>query len=186
VTIWVVHQELTSQQEAHIHEQPHVKLLFGDMPDLSMVKSEGHCRRLLQALYPGDPPETLQRKSERIWKLYGHIALEDIMVVPLPSRRAVALAEVTGHYVYRVTQNGGDEHCIPVKWYPDCPPIASFGTHAGLFARGSEFMNEVTQGPARIAIRERLPHRYNRFAKWKWLFAGVMVITGLMRFLTRH
>ncbi len=180
MTIWILYQSLTPEEEVHIGERDALTLPFGDLPDLSLINSPAELRHLLQALHPDDPPETVARKTERLWKLYAGLQVEDIMVVPLKSRKEVALAEVTQRYRYEVGAEGTDVHQVEVKWYGKRIRLSALGKHKELFDERGEKMREVTDPEARVAIRDRLPHSYNRFAKWKWLLV-LFFMMGLVR-----
>jgi predicted Mrr-cat superfamily restriction endonuclease len=184
MSIWLLHVKLTPEEEAHIEQLAHLKLPFGDLPDLSMIHTALECRHLLQALYPDEPPEALMRRVERIWPYYSGLQAEDIIAVPLPLRREVALAELTGGYIYRVGVSGADVHLIPVKWHSRRVPFRALRKHAEMLKAGVLTLSEVGNAEARIIIRDRLPHGYNRFVKWKWLLV-VFFLMGLVRLIGR-
>ena len=181
MTIWMYYESLTPEEEAHIRDRKHLALPFEDLPDLSMIKNPVECRHLLQALHPDDPPETIARKTERIWKLYGTMQVEDIIAVPLPSRKEVAIAEVKHPYHYMVDTKGNDVHRIIVKWHKKRAKFRAFKRHPEALHKGSEKISEVKKPALRAIIRDRLPHSYNRFAKWKWLLAVLFIIGMLSR-----
>ena len=179
MTIWILRELLTPEEEAHIEERTHLTLPFEDLSDLSMVTSQVECRHLLQALHPDDPPETIARKTERIWRLYGGLRAEDIIAVPLNSRQELALAEITKKYHYEVGDGGSDVHQVVVKWHEKRVPWRSLRKHKDLLESRGEKLVEVTNPDARTIIRDRLPHSYNRFAKWKWILV-LFFIMGLI------
>ncbi|MDE3036893.1 MAG: hypothetical protein KGJ21_00345 [Pseudomonadota bacterium] len=171
MTIWILRQAITPDEEAHVAGRVHLVLPFGEAPDLSGISDLAALRRLLQALHPEDPPETITRRAERIWPLYNGMAIEDIIAVPLPSRRELALAEVTGRYHYQVGAGGADVHLVPVKWHDKRVSYGALRRYPELLAPERPPMFEVGSPKARVLIRDRLPHCYNRFARWKWLLA---------------
>jgi len=182
MTIWVLHQALKPEEEERIHERTHVVLPFGDVPDLSGLSSAEQCRKMFRTLYPDDAPETLTRRVDKLWPHYSGLQKEDIIAVPLKTSKRVALAEVTGKYSYDGA--GPDKHLMSVTWYPNLTAMRWFGTHKDLFVVRSERMFEVTLSEARIAIRDKLPHSYNRFAKWKWI-AVVFFILAVINMIRK-
>jgi predicted Mrr-cat superfamily restriction endonuclease len=184
MSIWVLHLKLTEAEQEAIAERTHLPLPFDHLPDLSMVKSAGECRRLLQTLHPEEPPETITRRLERVWTIYGRIEPEDIIAVPLPARSEVALAEVTGRYQYQAGGAGSPVHLLPVKWHARRIVPARTRKLRELFKQGGLPMMEVTKPEERIAIRDYLPYRYNRFARWKWLL-GIFFLMGMLRLVLR-
>jgi len=182
MSIWVLQQSLTAEEEAHIFQKKHLHLPFDGLPDLSQVSSPAHAMQLLRVLYPDEPPESLTRRQDRFWNLFSAIQMEDIIVVPLKLSRQLVLAEVTGRYQYNVGDKGSDIHLIPVKWYEKRIPASKFRKHKDIFLNSGEPMHELTVKETRIAVLDHLPHKYNRFAKWKWLLVIFMVM-GFMHLL---
>lgn len=181
MTVWVLHQNLSPKEEASIHERTQVLLPFDDMPNLALISSPTHYYRLLQEQYPDQPPETLMLKFDRLWQQFNSIAVDDIVVVPLTSSQSVVLGKVTGRYHYHE-----GEHRLPVEWYPGSYAMNSFGQLKYLFSNTGNRMAEVIDRDARIKILDRLPHRYNRFARWKWIiviFFALQMISMAMQLL---
>lgn len=184
MSIWVLHQSLTPDEERSIMERTHLLLPFEGLPDLKPITNPHQAKQLLRKLYPGDPPETLDRRLERFWHQYHDMHVEDIIAVPLAACQQVVLAEVTGRYEYMVGENGSDIHRIPVKWYDKRHAMMAFGKHKEQFLPGDQKLFEVKQADARVKIRDKLPHKYNRFAAWKWLLIFFFLM-NLLRFVIR-
>ena len=184
MTIWVLRQEFTPEEEAHIFERTDLFLPFGNLPDLTHVTTPQEARQLLKVLYPNDPPEAITRRLDRFWEKFTSLQLDDLVVVPLPALKQVVLAEISGPYHYRVGDDGGDVHMIPVRWYSKRIPMRKFAKHKEIFSEINPPLSEVTIAEIRVFIREHLPHGYNRFAKFKWLLA-VFFAMGLLRMFIR-
>lgn len=180
MTIWVLHQQLSADEQARITTRTQLQLPFNGLPDLTQATSLVKCRQLLLLLHPNEPPEALARQAERIWAIHGTLSKEDIIAVPLPATEEVALAEVSGPYHYELDSNRADVHLIPVTWYEPRISLRLKRKLRDLFKPDGAPMFEVTRPEERIAIRDYLPHSYNRFAKWKWLL-GVFFLLGLFR-----
>ncbi len=183
MTIWALKQTLTPAQEDRIAERTHVLLPFDHVPDLSNVNHIGEFRQLLQTLNPDMPPETIARLAEPAWHQVSNIAPEDIIAVPLASRKEVAIAEVTGRYQYQVGPGGIDMHMIPVKWHAKRVPLARLKKFTAFDPASKDRMSEVEDPEARVVIRDRLPHRYNRFAGLKWILAILIAIRMIVYFI---
>ncbi len=187
MTPWLLHQSLAPDEEAHIRQLPALELPLGDAPDLTGITSIAACRRRLAALYPEEPPEALARRLERLWRLYGGVQKEDILAVPLRNHKALALAEVSGPYRYETGGDGRPRHLIPVTWHDKTLRIT--GSLKDAIDRSGQAMAEIEHLDARLAIRDRLPHAHNRFARWKWLMAMFTVLGALgivQQFAWRH
>ena len=184
MTIWVLRQSLTAEEEARIFGHTNLILPFDGLPDLTHVTTKQEARQLLNALYPDDPPESISRKIERFWQQFTSLQAGDLIAVPLPLSQSLVLAEITGHYHYRVDDNGGDVHLIPVSWYSKRIPLKKFAKYKEVFNTSSPPLSEVSVPEIRIALRDHLPHGYNRFAKFKWLlllFFAMSLVRIFMR-----
>ncbi|MFW0776535.1 MAG: hypothetical protein ACN2B6_02300 [Rickettsiales bacterium] len=171
MSIWVIQQQLTAEQEADILLRKSIELPFDGMPDLSMVANQSECKRLLQTLHPDQPPESIQLMLDRLWNQFSGIGVDDTVAVPLPMRKEVAIARVDGKYYYKMGKNGEDHHLIDVQWYPRTHPITSFGKSKHVFASDNLPMMEINNKEAREKILAKLPYKYNRFSKLKWIAA---------------
>lgn len=182
MTVWVLRQTLDADEEARIFERTELRLPFDGLPDLTQVSNAQEARRLLALLHPDEPPEATARRVERFWHRFSTLQLEDVIAVPLPLSRKLALATVVGHYRYETAADGGDIHLIPVRWHEKFIPLTKFSKHKELFDPANPPMYEVDSAEARASLREQLPHGYNRFAKWKWLMALFFALS-LLRML---
>ena len=186
MTVWLLHLNLTPEEESCISERDSLPLPFENLPDLSMVRSEQECRHLLMALVPDAAPETVTRQLERVWSLYGGLHEEDIIAVPLPHRQEVGLAEITGRYRYQAEDSR--PHTVPVKWHGKRVPFSAFRKQQDVLKPGREQMHEIQSAQMRVIIRDRLPHGYNRFVRWKWIliiFFGLQVFMLVLRMAHR-
>jgi predicted Mrr-cat superfamily restriction endonuclease len=179
MSVWVLHLKLTPEEEARIADRAFLPLPFDGLPDLSKISSQGECRQLFAELDPDAPPETIHRKAEKVWKLYSGVQEEDIIAVLLHTSKAAALAEVTGNYRYMPGIHGESGHAVPVKWHDQRVPFSAFKKQQELLQPGAEPMVEVAAAEARVIIRDRLPHSYNRFARWKWLLAIFFILQAI-------
>lgn len=184
MTLWVIHQALSPEEEAAVTQRTHIALPFEGLPDLSMVSSPAQAMKLLKILHPDDPPETLTRRLDRFWHQYHGLNAEDFIAVPLQASQLVLMAEVTGPYEYAVGPGGSDIHRVPVKWHPVKIPFRKLAKFKEIFQPRGVPMFEVTEREARIALHGTLPYSYNRFNKFKWILA-VFFLMGLVRMLMR-
>lgn len=185
MTVWLLHLPLSPADEAQLRERTALPLPLGDAPDLTGLTSLSGCRQRLHTLHPDEPPEALRRRTERLWTLYAGVQKDDIIAVPLPARRQLALAEVTGPYRHEPDAPADRRHLIPVTWQKK--PLRITARFRDDCAPSGPAMAEVEDSALRIAIRDTLPRPYNRFARWKWLMAltfalgALQFVAGLIR-----
>lgn len=184
MTVWVLHQALTPEEEATLDQRDRVVLPFAGLPDLSQVPDFWKLKEAIAALNPDWPPETVSRLAERHWQLFEALQPEDIIAVPLPARQEVLLAEVSGKYGYQVGEDGQDVHTVQVTWYKQRVPLAKFGKHKAIFDVRGESLYEVADIEARTAIRNHLPHGYVKFVRLKKLLIVFLIFEAIF-FATR-
>jgi len=179
MSVWILHQKLSAETESGLLQTSHVQLPFDDVPDLSYVSNQWQCKNLLHSLHPEKPPEAIALMVDRIWQIFSNIAIDDTVAMPLPHSKMVAIARISGRYEYNVGSEGDDRHSIPVEWYPKLASFSSFGKFKQMFLDTGSPMREVTDKESRVKILEKLPHKYNRFAKWKWIALILVTLQGL-------
>jgi predicted Mrr-cat superfamily restriction endonuclease len=179
MSVWIIRQTLSAEEEARILERPYILLPFEGIPNLSAISSPYQLRSILQTLAPDAPPESIGWEESRIWGQFTQLQPDDTVVVPLPYRRQVAIGQITGKYEYGVGDAGQDEHKVPIMWNSKLLDQSIFAP--SLLANAGR-MSEVTDREARIKIHDQMPHTYNRFAKWRWIAAiliGLQVLSML-------
>ncbi len=184
MSMWLLHQTLSADEEARICERTDLVLPFEGLPDLTHVTNQAEARKLLGILHPDEPPESINRRLERFWQRFSNLQIEDIIAVPLEHAREVVIAEVTGHYHYAVGDKGSDIHLIPVRWYDKRIPLSKLAKYKEVFGSGGPAMQEITAVDVRTAVRDHLPHSYNRFVKMKWLLV-IFFAMSLIRMFTK-
>lgn len=180
MSVWTLNLPLTPGEEESIMQRTHLPLPYHNLPDLTHITTQAEATRMLRTLHPSEPPESLHTMRDKFWNLHAFLQTEDLIAIPLPAHFQVAIAKITGPYQYHVGPGGTDLHLIPVTWPASPVPMQKFRKHHTIFSLPG--MREVTDRDARLAIYGKLPHGYNRFDKWKWLFA-VFMLLGAVRYL---
>jgi len=180
MTAWLLRLPLSAEEEAHIGERDTLPLPFDGIPALSSISGLLQAKHLVKSLYPDDPPEAIMMRVDRFWKIYKELQPEDLIAVPLSD--GLALAEINGRYRYE------DGHHIPVTWRKAHLPLAKFRKHKAALDAPAP-MSEITDKELRVALREQLPHGYNRFVKMKWLlvvFFALGLVHIVQQLIERH
>jgi len=74
---------------------------------------------------------------------------------------------------------GHDVHLVPVKWISERLKLNKFSRHRNLLDFSQSTLLEVTDPEIRTLMRSKLPHSYNRFAKWKWILVIIFVLAEI-------
>jgi predicted Mrr-cat superfamily restriction endonuclease len=181
MTVWIVHQPMSAEEEEGFTKHLSVRLPFDGVPDLTHVSTRGQAKRMMMTLYPNDPPETITTRCDRFWNIVEKVQVEDIIAVPLPLTQRMAIAQAVGKYQYHVGANGEDLHSIPVQFHLNVK-AGKFRNYKELFHETAHKIVAIEDAQLRTLIREQLPYRYNRFAKYKWLLI-VFFLMSLVHFL---
>ena len=175
---------LTQEQEAAFIEKNSLPLPFDGIPDMSAVRSLAQCKALVKALHPDAPPEQIQGQGERLWNLYDALESDDTLAVYFPESKIVRLARLTGKYHYTVGEDGQDLHAMDIVWYRHKPiALSRFGHNKELFIEGSQTLVQVKDKKQAAAITDRLPYKYNRFKRIKWVLVALVGLKILERLL---
>lgn len=180
MSVWILTQQLSAEEQQAIASQTYLKLPFDELPDLSTIANPREFRFLLERLNPDAPPETIQLQLDRVWAQFAGLALDDVVVVPLPDIGEAAIGRISGRYHYHVGEGGKDIHTIPVSWYSKRYKLSSFGRDRQMIEKPYQPLQEVTDKEMREKILVKLPHSYNRFARWKWVIAAILMFKAAL------
>jgi|GEM_PF-2422778 len=180
MSMWVLKQSLTAEQEENIEALERLRLPIEGVGDLTEVKNADECKAMLKLIHPEDPPERLQVRTDDLWRIAKKVGKEDVVLVPLQHSKAVAMAEVTEAYQYEVSPEGEDCHFISVKWLRPSIPLYSFGNNRSVFTleRNTQ-MKKIQQKAVRVAISKKMPGQLDRFAKIRWIIIALMMMRVL-------
>lgn len=179
-----MHPLLPEGGEERLSEADHLAIDWPELPSLEMVQNLQQLKHQLSALAPDAPPETITRRAERIWKFLREAAEEDVIAVPLPGKKEVAFAQITGPYFCR-REDEAFVHARPVKWFPKTMKLRAFYRHKHVFEKGASAFSAVAGRDAKNFIRGKLPFRYNRFARITWILL-LLVALKMLHVLYRN
>jgi restriction system protein len=182
--IWVFRQTMTAEEEANILATDHIHIDWQDVPNLDKIREQHALRTLMRSVYADRPPEEIAILTDQVWKFAGALSVEDTVAVPLSSRREVALGEITGPYAARTDDQGRLVHTRPVKWVRTVP-MSKFYRNKDVFNPGPAQLERVSSPQARNMIRDKLPHRFNRFRRIKWLI-GFLFLLRILHYIVEQ
>lgn len=177
MSVWVLHQPVGAEEEAQITTRPMLTMPWQGIPNLGGIHQQPELRKLIAQMMPDAPPETITLRTQVVWKGFSELQKEDLIAVPLPQSKWLALAEITGAYHYQPASVGkAATHGYPVRWFSKTVPLSRFGKDIALLTDDSVPLWEVENAKLRNLIRDQVPLGYNRFRKLRWLLALAFVI----------
>ena len=125
MAIWLVRAGGHGEREEAALEKGMVVLGWDDLPDLSAIKSREALAQLLKDTYPDEGPNKLSNWNGQLWAFRERIQKDDLVILPLKRRSAIAIGRIAGAYSY---QAGGTDgyHKRPVKWLRTDIPRTAF------------------------------------------------------------
>lgn len=121
MALWLVRAGKQGERESLALDNNLAVIGWGDLPDLSTLKTREELCDLLEKTYTEVKRKTLLNWLSQIWPFVKEIQPGDLVALPLKSRSTIALGEVTGDYQYRSDLPEDAMHTRPVKWLKELP-----------------------------------------------------------------
>ena len=125
MAIWLVRAGGHGEREEAALEKGMVVLGWDDLPDLSAIKSREALAQLLKDTYPDEGPNKLSNWNGQLWAFRERIQKDDLVILPLKRRSAIAIGRIAGAYSYQAEGTDG-YHKRPVKWLRTDIPRTAF------------------------------------------------------------
>jgi restriction system protein len=116
MTVWVVRAGRYGEREETALEQGLCFIGWGEMPDLTGMKSRNAVEQKLSELYPDRKEGTLKNHAIQIWSFLSNINKGDIIALPLKNRPAIAFGKALDEYIYMPNNPEDMRHAKKVKW----------------------------------------------------------------------
>jgi restriction system protein len=127
MAVWMVRAGAHGEQEDLALEKSMAVIGWSELPDLSTCKSRDEVYAAVAEARPDDKRNSLLNQAGQLWAFMFRIQPGDLVVIPLKTRAAVAIGEVTGGYVYRPDMPDGAHHTRALKWLRQDVPRSAFG-----------------------------------------------------------
>jgi len=116
MAVWMVRAGAHGEQEAIALENGVAVIDWRDLPDLSGVKTREELAALCRKTYPDASDKQIANWVGKVWAFRDRIKKDDLVVLPLHTRAALAIGRATGSYQYRADLPEGARHTRPTKW----------------------------------------------------------------------
>lgn len=121
MTLWLVRAGSRGEMEDLALERGVAVIGWGELDDLTELRSRDELLELLKGRFPDKKPASLQNYAGQLWAFSHRIGAGDIVVLPLKKRSAIAIGRVTGPYAYRPDLPADARHTVPVDWIKELP-----------------------------------------------------------------
>ena len=123
MTLWLVRSGKYGETEALALDNGLAVIGWNSLPDMSALHTREDLRNALETAYPDEKGKTLSNWESQLWPFARIMAKNDIVVMPLKTRSAIAIGRVAGPYSFR-TDLSGAHHARPVEWIKEVPRSA--------------------------------------------------------------
>lgn len=126
MALWMVRAGRNGEQEEGALEHGVATIGWNDFPDLSSIGSRDELKELYEQHYPGEKTKQVAHAVGQLWAFISRIQRDDLVVLPLKTRSALAIGRVTGPYEHRVDLAPNIRHVRPVDWMRTDLPRTAF------------------------------------------------------------
>jgi restriction system protein len=124
--VWMVRAGRNGEREELALSDGVAVIGWDELPDLSSAQSREDIEDLLKEHHPDAKPKTLMNWATQVWTFVGRIKPDDLVVLPLKTRSAIAVGRASGEYEYRPQNPPGAHHVRRVEWFRDDIPRTAF------------------------------------------------------------
>ena len=126
MTLWLVRAGKYGELEGTFVTESRVSIGFNFGENLSLIETREELLKRLEELYPFDSTRQLANTAGQLWALGWTMQVGDRVIVPLKSRRAFVVGEVTGAYEFTAEAPEGHHHTRQVRWIAQDIPRTAF------------------------------------------------------------
>jgi restriction system protein len=121
MTLWVVRAGKYGERENFDLENGVAVVGWDLVPDVSKFESKDILFNSLEEIYPVEKQQTLRNWAGMLWRFGKEIRVGDLIALPLKTRSAIYIGEVTGLYKYEPQNPESAKHTIKVNWKKEIP-----------------------------------------------------------------
>jgi restriction system protein len=113
---WIVRSGRMGERESWAIENAVAGGGFSEVGSLEKCDSREDVRLRIASSLPNSKPRKVTNFASQLWALKSRIQIDDLIVMPLKSSKAIAIGKCAGPYNYRDDADPSRRHSINVKW----------------------------------------------------------------------
>lgn len=126
MALWLVRAGRNGEQEEGVLQHSVATIGWNELGDVSTIDSRDALKEKFQDLYPNKKKMAVAVDVGQVWAFVRRIEKDDLVVLPLKLRAAVAIGRIIGGYSYRTDFQPGIHHVRPVEWIQTDLPRTMF------------------------------------------------------------
>lgn len=126
MAVWLVRAGKSGEREDFALEKGQAVIGWEEMPDLSTVKSRAALEQLYRTVYHDLNSRRVGSHVGQLWAFVKEIQQNDLVILPLKRRAAIAVGKVTGPYKFNEDFPEDVKHAHAVEWAATDIPRTAF------------------------------------------------------------
>jgi restriction system protein len=122
MAVWLIRAGKYGEDESIALNSRIAIIGWEEVPDISRITTRENLEIVLRKSYPEMSPNAVKNWTSQLWAFKGRVKKGDIVVLPLKTRSAIAIGEVTGDY-----ENRDGRHVRNVNWVRTDVPRSDVG-----------------------------------------------------------
>ena len=126
MAVWLVRAGKSGDTEQTAIEKSVVTIAWNELPDLSSISDRESLATLYRRIFPDASGGKVANHVGQIWAFRSRIQKDDLVVLPLKRRSAIAIGKMIGPYQYTTEMGDGIRHIRKVEWLRTDLPRTTF------------------------------------------------------------
>jgi restriction system protein len=126
MAVWLVRAGKYGDAEQTAIEKSIVTIGWNNLPDLSTINDREVLANMYRQLCPDATGGKVANHVGQVWAFHSRIQKDDLVVLPLKSRSAIAIGKMVGPYEYTTELGDGIRHVRKVEWLRTDLPRTTF------------------------------------------------------------
>lgn len=126
MALWLVRTGKYGELESTFLTEDRVSIGFDFEENLSLLESRDALVERLEEHHPFDSTQKRANTAGQLWDFGQSMQPGDHVIVPLKTKRAFAVGEVVGGYIFVLDSPDGHAHSRDVKWMAQDIPRTAF------------------------------------------------------------
>jgi restriction system protein len=161
MAVWLVRAGRNGERESFALEENLAVIGFDELPDLAQVHTRDELTNIFLHTYSGKTTASVRNYVSQVWAFIQKIQVNDLIVLPLKTRSAIAIGKAIGLYQYRPDLPEDAKHTRPVKWLRTDLPRSAFDQDLlyslGAFSTVCQIQRNNAEQRIKALIEQNIP-----------------------------
>lgn len=128
MAVWLVRAGKHGEYEQKFFQESRIYVTWDALDvDIKAMSGRDDLTAAMQVRYPNVKPKTISNYVSQVWPFAHDMKIGDLVVLPLKTQPAIAVAEITGEYQSNAAGPKPFYHWRSIKWIAEAIPRSYFG-----------------------------------------------------------